>query len=67
MVFRDETPEAGILRIMPVISHHPVIIQTEGIGIGRRAIDQEFPILNLQLITFIDLNDPPVGCNVLRR
>src|ERR1700742_1954449 len=53
MIFRYKTPVAGILRSMPVVPHHPVIIHLKGVLGGRLIIEIDHSILHLQVIMLI--------------
>ena len=53
MVLGNETPIAGIERVVTVVTHHPVIIVFERIGRFRLAVNINLTILYFQLIMFV--------------
>src|ERR1700704_4565039 len=64
MIFRYKTPVTAVLRLMPVIPHHPVIIHFKSIGICRLAINKYFAILFFPLVVFIYFDGPLVQGNI---
>jgi hypothetical protein len=57
-VFRNKTPIPGVLRSLPVISHHPVIIHFECIGSGGLPVQVKFTIPHFKLVVLIHTNGP---------
>ena len=53
MVFRHESPIAGICGIVSVVSHHPVIVHTESVGVGFLTVDIYIVVANFQCIAFV--------------
>src|ERR1700694_1619026 len=53
MVFGNKAPVAGILRLVPVIAHHPVIIHLKSIAGDFFSVEVIFAILGGKIIMLI--------------
>ena len=61
MVLRDESPVPGVERVMPVVSHHKVIILFEGVGLNLFAVYENFSRLtDFQIVAFVGSDKPYV-------
>lgn len=64
MVLRDKPPETGVGGIMPVITHHPVIIHLEGVSMAFLTVNEYLIAVDLQVIMFINADDPLIKADV---
>ena len=66
MVFGYETPEAGVLRVVAVITHHPIIVSFEGVLGYFFAIEVIFSILLFEVVFLIGADDSFVDRIIFR-
>src|ERR1700761_1294201 len=67
MVLGHKTPVTGVLRSMPVVPHHPVIVHLEGVLRHRLTIEQELSVLILEVVVLIYPDRTLIDRIVLRR
>ena len=65
MIHRDKAPETRIRRIVPVITHHPVVVHPEGIGGCDLSVNKDGAVLDLQIITLVSADDFLVERDIL--
>ena len=66
MVFRHEAPVSGVKRIVPVVSHHEVVILLESIALSLFPVDEYLPVLcDLEFISLVDGNQPLIKRKVV--
>ena len=57
MVFWHKSPEAGVERVVAVISHHEVIVLLKSVAVYQLTVDIEFTILNGHIIVaFVEVD-----------
>ena len=67
MVLRHKTPIAAVCRIVAVVTHHPVVVHLEGVLLRLLTIDKDSPVLDLQVVTLINLDGTLVDGNIIHR
>ena len=67
MILRHKSPKPGILGIMPVITHHPIIIHGESIAAGGPVIEKDGSLSHLQLVPLINPDSTLVQGEIGRR
>src|SRR5690606_20372258 len=60
MGFRYKAPESGVLGIVAVIPHHPVIIILESVLGSRTSINEYLVTVFLQGMSFVGFNNPSI-------
>ena len=53
MVLGNETPIAGIERVVTVVTHHPVVVQIEGVSVCLLPVDVDAVRFLFQCVAFI--------------
>ena len=66
MILWNKAPIAAICRVMPVVSHHPIVVKFERIAARRLTINIDFSILNLQVIILIHLDTALINRQILQ-
>ena len=47
MVLGNETPIAGIERVVTVVTHHPVVVQIEGVSVCLLPVDVDLSLIHI--------------------
>ena len=67
VVLRDESPVPGVERVVPVVSHHKVIILFEGVGLTLFAVYENFSRLtDFQIVAFVGSDNPFVKRQIFK-
>lgn len=67
MVLGNETPIAGIERVVTVVTHHPVIIHLEGVFRRFLSVDVDFSVFHLQAVALVVLDRTFIHRQVIQR
>ena len=67
MIFRNESPVPGVQGIVPVVSHHEVIILLEGVAVNLLSVDEDHAfVIDLQVVLLVGGDDALVQREVVR-
>jgi hypothetical protein len=67
MIFGYESPETGILRVVAVVAHHPIVVPFESILCYFFAIEVVFSVLLFEVVVFVGADDSFVDRIIFRR
>ena len=66
MVFRDKTPVSRIQRIVPVVSHHEIVVLSESIAASLFPVYEDAPVLgHIDVIALVDIDNPLVQRKII--
>lgn len=65
MVLGNEAPIAGIERVVTIVTHHPVVVQIEGVSVRLLPVDVDAVRLLFQCVAFISYDATFVNGQVI--
>ena len=66
MVFGHESPITAVGRIVPVVTHHPVVVHLEGILVSLFAVDEYLAVLHLKVVALVSAYRAFIDGNIVQ-
>ena len=67
MILGNEAPETAVGAVVTVVTHEPVVVHLEGVGIGFLSIDVDLAVFHLNTIAFELLDGTQIEGKCLHR